>query len=96
MYHLIINIIMSSIIYIPFLLNKYVIFFYIYNLYTMNKSLIIDKIYELNKNDIKLINIFKLIHTNKIRYDYNNNGVYFDIDLLNNELLMDINDILNV
>ena len=62
----------------------------------INKTHLIDKIYELNKNDKKLIDIFKLIHTNKIIYDFNTNGVYFSIDLLNDELLMDISNILNV
>ena len=62
----------------------------------INKSLLIEKIYNLDKNDIKLINIFKLIHIKKIHFDYNVNGVFFDICELNEELLIEIEDILNV
>lgn len=62
----------------------------------INKNDILDKIYDLKKNDKKLIDIFKLIHINKISYDKSFNGVYFDLNMVDNNILLNINEILNV
>jgi hypothetical protein len=61
----------------------------------INKNDILDKIYELKKNDKKLIDIFKLIHLNKIRYDKSFNGIYVDLNMIDNNILLNINEILN-
>ena len=61
----------------------------------INKNDILDKIYELKKNDKKLIDIFKLIHLNKIIYDKSFNGVYFDLNIIDDNILLNINEILN-
>jgi len=76
------------------MLNSIIIYYYIL-LYTMiDKYEIYNSINELKQNDYKLIEIFKLIHHNNILYSKNINGIFIDINMLNDDILIEIYDIL--
>lgn len=45
-----------------------------------------------NKRDEK---IFNLIHNKDIKYSKNNNGIFFDLNQLNNEILFEIEKIIS-
>ena len=60
----------------------------------IDKYEIYNSINELKQNDYKLIEIFKLIHHNNILYSKNINGIFIDINMLNDDILIEIYDIL--
>lgn len=60
----------------------------------MDKYEIFNEINDLPLNDIKLINIFKLIHKNKLCYSKLNNGIFIDINTIPYEILEEIDNIL--
>ncbi len=53
-----------------------------------------DEINNLPINDTKLINIFKIIHKNKLLYSKLNNGVFIDLNSINYNILIEIDNIL--
>jgi hypothetical protein len=60
----------------------------------INKYDIMDEINNLPINDTKLINIFKIIHKNKLLYSKLNNGVFIDLNSINYNILIEIDNIL--
>jgi hypothetical protein len=72
----------------------------------MNTSNIVIKHYSLidKKNLLSYMNvknfkrdekIFNLIHNKNIKYSKNNNGIFFDLNQLNNEILFEIEKIIS-
>jgi len=59
----------------------------------IDKKIIVDRINNLNSRRCNL-KIFKIIYNDKINYSNNDNGVFFNINTLNNEQLNEINNIL--
>ena len=60
----------------------------------INISQINDCINDLPFNDIKINQIFKYIVKNKILYTKQNNNIFFDLQLLTQSQIEDINNIL--
>ena len=69
-----------------------------YNLkqYSFNeKKLILHRINELNNKKCNM-KIFDIIHKNDIKYSQNNNGVFFNLNQLNDECLINIDNLLTI
>jgi hypothetical protein len=60
----------------------------------IDKKNIVDRINNLNSRRCNL-KIFKIIYNNKINYSKNDNGIFFNINNLNNNQLSEINNILS-
>jgi hypothetical protein len=60
----------------------------------MDKYEILNEINDLPLNDIKLINIFKMIHKNHLLYSKLNNGIFIDINTIPYNILEEIDNIL--
>lgn len=60
----------------------------------INISHIRDEINDLEFNNLKNNIIFKFIIKNKILYTKNNNKIFFDLNLLNETQLNDLNNLL--
>jgi hypothetical protein len=60
----------------------------------MDKYDILNVINDLPLNDIKLINIFKIIHKNNCLYSKLNNGIFVDINTIPYNILEEIDNIL--
>lgn len=59
----------------------------------LDKKNIVERINNLNSRRCNL-KIFKIIYNDKINYSKNDNGIFFNINNLNNDQLNEINDIL--
>ena len=67
---------------------------YIKTYSTYDKKLLLNKINEL-KNKKRDEKIFNLICKNNINYSNNNNGVFFDLNQLKDDILFKIENIIN-
>jgi len=63
------------------------------NKINIDKKNLVDRINALNNKRCN-IKIFKIIHSNKINYSSNDNGVFFNISNLDNNQLLNIHNIL--
>ena len=60
----------------------------------MNRKQLLSRIEQIKSKNIYL-QIFEIIHKDKADYTINDNGIFFNLNKLNNEILIKIEDVLN-